>query len=72
MENLWNALVHGMYGYLGIFALIFRILNDNHIEKLDRRSFETLVHLHELKMNGNRIAHLPTGIFTKLKKVKKL
>lgn len=57
----------------GCFVLIFfRILSDNHIAKLERRSLETLVHLHELKMNGNRISQLPTGIFTKLKKLKKL
>lgn len=52
--------------------LFDRFLNNNQITKLDRRAFEPLVHLIELKANKNRIGQLPTGLFTKLKKLKKL
>lgn len=52
--------------------LFDRFLNNNQIMKLDRRAFEPLVHLNELKANKNRISQLPTGLFTKLKKLKKL
>lgn len=40
--------------------------------KLDRRAFEPLIDLIELKANKNRITQLPTGLFTKMKKLKKL
>lgn len=49
-----------------------RFLNNNQIVKLDRRAFEPLIQLAELKANKNRIGQLPTGLFTKLKKLKKL
>lgn len=54
------------------FANTNRNLNNNQIEHLDRRGFETLVRMTELKINNNRIGQLPTGLFTKLKKLKKL
>lgn len=49
-----------------------RNLNNNQINRLDRRSFETLVQLNELKLNQNRVHMIPTGLFTNLKKLKKL
>lgn len=57
---------------VGISLWCHRNLNNNQIEKLDRRAFETLVLLVDLKINNNRITQLPTGLFTKLKKLKRL